>query len=453
MGRPTDNIHELTRKGIDAAGGLDPQRKIGVALSGGADSVALLSLLKALEYPCVALHCNFHLRGDESDRDELYVRELTSRMGVHSEVAQMDVAMRRKATGESVEMACRELRYRWFEEMADRLDLQAIAVAHHRDDQIETFFLNLLRGSGVKGLAAMKPRNGLIIRPLLEITRRQITEYLDKEGLPYVTDSTNASDEYKRNRLRNRVIPLLNELFPGASDSIAHTINNLRKQSTLLEEIADSRRRRYMDGQNVIDLQRLMESEGHPAETLYEILSADGFNATTVNDIIASADKTGLTFRGKKQTYILERGRLTPKSDDREMITGIYTHPSEIPGIEAEIIPRAALTTLKCGSDTLLLDADSLAGAHQWELRHWREGDRMAPFGMRGTRLLSDIFTDAKMPLAERRRQPVVTVDGVIVWLPGVRASRHHAVTDVTKTVMRLGFTNVGDGGERPAHG
>lgn len=440
MNHLSDNMLALTRKGIDAAGGLDRRRKVGVALSGGADSVALLSILTALEYHCVALHCNFHLRGDESDRDELHVRELTSKMGVHLEVAQMDVAARREATGESVEMACRELRYRWFEKMADTLDLQAIAVAHHRDDQIETFFLNLLRGSGVKGLAAMKPRNGLIIRPLLEMTRCQIVEYLNGERLSYVTDSTNACDEYKRNRLRNRVIPLLNELFPGASDSIAHAINNLRRQAALLEETVDSRRKHYVDSHNIIDLQRIMESEAHPAEILYEILSTEGFNASTVNDIIASAGKTGLTFRGKNLTYILERGKLNPETSDSQPMAGIYTDPSEIPGITVEIIPRTALPTLKCDKLTLLLDADALGGEHLWELRPWREGDRMAPYGMRGTRLVSDIFTDAKMPAGRRRQQPVVIIDGVIAWLPGLRASKHYAVTDSTVSVMRLRY-------------
>lgn len=440
MSRLSDNMLALTRKGIDAAGGIDPRREIGVALSGGADSVALLSLLTALEYRCVALHCNFHLRGAESDGDELYVRELTARMGVPLEVAQMDVPARREATGESVEMACRELRYRWFEKMADSLDLQAVAVAHHRDDQIETFFLNLLRGSGVRGLAAMKPRNGLIIRPLLEITRCQIVEYLEGEGLSYVTDSTNASDDYKRNRLRNRVIPLLNELFPGASDAISRSISNLRKQATLLDEAVESRRRSYIDSRNVVDLQRLVAAEAYPAETLYEILSPLGFNATTVNDIIASAGKTGLTFRGKTITYILERGKLTPKTADSQPLTGVYRTPSEIPGVTVEIIPRESLDSLKCDKLTMLLDADALSGEHRWELRRWREGDRFAPYGMRGTRLVSDIFTDAKMPEAARRRQPVLTLDGVILWLPGIRASRHYAVTDKTASVMRVRY-------------
>lgn len=438
MSRPNNHIIALTREGIEAAGGLDPRRKVGVALSGGADSVALLSLLTTLKYDCVALHCNFHLRGDESDRDERHVRELTAKMGVPLEVAQMDVGARREMTSESIEMACRELRYRWFETMANRLDLQAIAVAHHRDDQIETFFLNLLRGSGVKGLAAMKPRNGLTIRPLLEITRSQITEYLTQKGLRWVTDSTNASDEYKRNRLRNRLIPHLNELFPGASEAISRTINNLRKQAGLLDETVKQRRGMYADENGVIDLQRIINEEECASELIYEILLSEGFNASTVNDIIASADKTGLTFNAKERKYVLERGKLSPLSADNADRGGVFSHPGDLPGIVTETVERESLTTLRCDNNTLLLDADAVAGEHRWELRHWREGDRMAPFGMRGTRLVSDIFTDAKMSFAERRRQRVVTIDGDIVWLPGLRASRHYAVTEGTKTVMRL---------------
>lgn len=438
MSKTEPDILSLAREGILKAGGLDHSRRVGVALSGGADSVALLSLLVSLGYRCVALHCNFHLRGDESDRDELFVRELTDRMGVQSEVAQMDVAARRKSTSESVEMACRELRYRWFDEMAHKHDLQAVAVAHHRNDQVETFFLNLLRGAGVRGLAAMKPRNGLIIRPLLEITRKELTDYLDSKGLPHITDSTNACDDFKRNRLRNRLIPLLEELFPGASDSISRSIGNLRRQATLLDENTDRLRSRYVGDGDIIDLQRVMDCERHPSEALYEIMTLWGFNASVTDDIIASSDKTGAVFNGKERSFILERGKLSPHDAEVVRPGGVFAHPSEIPGISVEIIERTALTTLKCDKNMLLLDAEAVSGEHRWELRQWCEGDRMAPYGMDGSRLVSDIFTDAKMSFAERQQQPVVTVDGVIVWLPGVRASRHYAVTARTATVMRV---------------
>lgn len=437
MNAKTDIMLTLARKGIARAGGLDPKRRVGVALSGGADSVALLSLLVKLGYDCVALHCNFHLRGDESNRDEAHVRALTKERGIQLEVAQMDVDSRREMTSESIEMACRELRYRWFEEKAEKLELQAIAVAHHRDDQIETFFLNLLRGSGIKGLAAMKPRNGLIVRPLLETTRGQIVEYLEREGLTYVTDSTNACNDFKRNRLRNELIPRLNELFAGASDSIARTINNLRSQSDLLDDHAEELNRKYVTQNGQVEIKRLIDEERHPSAALYELLTPLGLNATMAEDIMASADKTGLRFDGKRGSYMLERGVLTPLTEADATVDSADS-PGELPGIGMEIIPRSSLETLKCDSDSMLLDAAVTEQAHHWQLRRWSEGDRIKPYGMKGSKLVSDLFNDAKTTKAERDKTDILTCDGEIVWVIGLRASRLYPITDRTDRVLRL---------------
>lgn len=437
MNAKTDIMLTLARKGIARAGGLDLKRRVGVALSGGADSVALLSLLVKLGYDCVALHCNFHLRGDESNRDEAHVRALTKELGIQLEVAQMDVDSRREMTSESIEMACRELRYRWFEEKAEKLELQAIAVAHHRDDQIETFFLNLLRGSGIKGLAAMKPRNGLIVRPLLETTRGQIVEYLEREGLTYVTDSTNACNDFKRNRLRNELIPQLNELFAGASDSIARTINNLRSQSDLLDDHAEELNRKYVTQNGQVEIKRLIDEERHPSAALYELLTPLGLNATIAEDIMASADKTGLRFDGKRGSYMLERGVLTPLTEADATVDSADS-PGELPGIGMEIIPRSSLETLKCDSDSMLLDAAVTEQAHHWQLRRWSEGDRIKPYGMKGSKLVSDLFNDAKTTKAERDKTDILTCDGEIVWVIGLRASRLYPITDRTDRVLRL---------------
>lgn len=435
---PTDNdILQLTRRGIDDAGGLDTERPVGVALSGGADSVALLALLTDLGYRCVALHCNFHLRGQESDRDERHAAAISARLGAEIEIADMDVAARRCETGESVEMACRWLRYSWFSQRAAALGLQAVAVAHHRDDQIETFFLNLLRGSGLRGLAAMKPRNGLIVRPLLGITRQEIESYLAQRGLAYVIDSTNLSDDFKRNRLRNRVIPLLNELFPRASDSIARSIAILRSQATILDQAADRYKRLYMSEDGVIDLRRLISTEPHPADTLYELLAPQGFNRSTTDDIIRSSRRSGRRFNGKMSQYMLERGILRPVGNDtaRKETAAL----ADI-NVITEILDRSDVESLRCPPDTILLDARALDGNPVWQWRRWREGDRIAPFGMKGTRLLSDLFSDLHLPLERRKSQPILTRDGLIIWLPGIRASRHFTVTQQTDKILKIHF-------------
>ena len=209
------NLTEKVKDAIERQGLLRPQGRVVVAVSGGADSVALLSVLLELGYDCLAAHCNFGLRGAESVRDMRHVESLADRLGVDLCVRDFDVAARRADTGESVEMACRELRYEWFYELVDRERAQAIAVGHHAEDQLETLFLNLLRGTGITGLRGMRPRNGHVVRPMLECTRAEIEDYLHTRGLDWVTDSTNASDDFTRNRLRNRLLPLVDELFDG----------------------------------------------------------------------------------------------------------------------------------------------------------------------------------------------------------------------------------------------
>ena len=192
-----------------------------VALSGGADSVALLAVLLRLGYDCRAAHCNFHLRGEESMRDMNHCRAVAEKLDVDLYVRDFDVSARRSAfPGESVEMACRELRYNWFSDLLDRECAQAVAVGHHREDRAETFMLNLMRGAGIAGLTSMRPQSGNVVRPLLPFTRREIEDYVAQHGLTFINDSSNASDAHRRNRLRNNIFPALEAAFPGALDAV-----------------------------------------------------------------------------------------------------------------------------------------------------------------------------------------------------------------------------------------
>ncbi|MDE6491207.1 MAG: tRNA lysidine(34) synthetase TilS, partial [Muribaculaceae bacterium] len=202
----------------------DDTRPVIVGLSGGADSVALLATLTALGYRCVAAHCNFGLRGEESIRDRDHSRAIADRLGCEWITTEFNTRAYMLQNGISLEMACRDLRYNWFAEQLNALGAQAIAVAHHRDDNIETLMLNLLRGSGIRGLRGMRPRNGDIIRPLLECTRSDITAYLERRAIPYITDSSNLENDVARNRLRNIVLPCIYREFPQAPDTISRTI-------------------------------------------------------------------------------------------------------------------------------------------------------------------------------------------------------------------------------------
>ena len=206
---------------------LSEDRPVLVGLSGGADSVALLGVLVRLGYPCIALHCNFHLRGEESDRDEAFACEFAESLEVPFHKIDFDTISYAGERHLSIEMAARELRYAWFEEMRERLGGQATAVAHHRDDNVETVLMNLIRGTGIRGMSGIRPRNGFIVRPLLCVSREDILAWLADQGYAYMVDSTNLSDAYTRNFIRLNVLPLLEEINPSARNTIARSAEHL----------------------------------------------------------------------------------------------------------------------------------------------------------------------------------------------------------------------------------
>ena len=211
------------RKYINTHHLLSGEKPVIVGFSGGSDSVALLVALSRLGYRCIAAHCNFHLRGEESDRDAAFAENFAYTSGIP--FYKTDFNTRLYASGKriSMEMAARELRYQWFETMRENLDAQAIAVAHHRDDNVETCLMNLIRGTGVRGLRGIQPQNGFIIRPLLNISKEDLAAWIEKEQLTYVTDSSNFSDAYSRNFIRLRILPLLEEMNPKSCCCLLHT--------------------------------------------------------------------------------------------------------------------------------------------------------------------------------------------------------------------------------------
>ena len=208
-------MRDVVRAYIEKYRLLTENRPVLVGVSGGADSIALLTILVESGYSCIAAHCNFHLRGDESLRDEQFVREYTRKLDVPFLMTDFDTRKYAADRHLSIEMAARELRYGWFEEQRAATGAQAVAVAHHRDDSVETLLMNLVRGTGIRGMSGIRPRNGFVVRPLLAVSREDILEWLAGRGLTYVTDSTNLSDAYTRNFIRLRVLPLLEEINPS----------------------------------------------------------------------------------------------------------------------------------------------------------------------------------------------------------------------------------------------
>lgn len=417
--------------------------KILTAVSGGADSVALLRVLAALGCNCIAAHCNFHLRGDEADRDEAFVRKLCHDLDIELRCTDFDVEAYQKSHGVSTEMACRELRYEWFERQRAALGCSVIAVAHHRDDNIETFFLNLVRGSGITGLAGIKPCNGKIVRPLLGSSRDEILNYLETLGQDHVTDSTNLENDYARNKIRNVMLPEISRLFPSAMAGIELTLNNLQGDYAVWSGAVEAFKRDAVEacghGQIKIDRRKLAAS-ADPATLLNALLSRYGFNGEQTK-AIASASRVGAVFESKE--YVAEVGRndisvFSPGSFNNAETYALSDagRIEKEKGILFEIVDNSPEFEFDRSGKTAYFDAD--ATGDRLTVRHWRQGDRFRPFGMKGTKKLSDYFNDRKFSLMQKLSTPIVEMQGRIVWIAGERAADDFRVTPSSRRILTM---------------
>lgn len=411
-----------------------------VALSGGADSVALLLVLLDLGIDLQAAHCNFGLRGEESERDMRFVQSLCDAHDVPLHIRRFDVPAYMEEHGVSLEMACRNLRYAWFRELLIDTDCNHIGVAHHADDNIETFFLNAIRGTGITGLAGMQPLNGPIVRPLLCVSRDDIEHYLSERGQTFVTDSSNASNDMKRNRLRNVVLPALYECFPEARATLTKTIGHMRQCNDLYHVGVDAMAKQVMthgDEATMIDVEQIHDN----AMLLYEILKPLEFNRVQTDMMLESVRQqaVGRKFESGRHRVTVGRGVLyltaaQPRDFSRYPLnlrgSGI-NNPVALS--ITSVTDRPFDATLCDGKRAVAFSIDILETSRA-ELRHWRDGDRFAPFGMGGrTRLLSDFFSDLKLSSHEKDNVWLLEVDGVIVWVLGHRATNHFTVPRQSK--------------------
>ena len=425
---------EKVAKFIESHHILSPDEAYLVAVSGGADSVVLLRVMLALGFSCKVAHCNFHLRGEESVRDEHFVTALCRDLGVECIVTHFDVPAYEREHGVSTEMACRELRYAWFRELMREHSLDAVVVAHHSDDNVETLFLNLMRGSGIAGLTAMRPVSGDVRRPLLGVSRCEIEAFAAVIGQPFVTDSTNLESIVKRNRLRNIVIPELLRQFPDAQSGILRTIDNVQQCNSLYRQYINELKQACCstDGDIVrVNLATLGDRVGENIHTaLFEIIRDYGFNSAQVHEMLAAS--TGSRFIWGSHVAVINRDCLDLAPPAVE---------EEVPAIE-EVVhimirdatgfsPRSLDGKTAVCFDTSILNA-------KLELRHWQQGDRFRPFGMKGSRLVSDIFSDLKLSEQQKRRVLLLTADGDIVWILGIRSGALYSMTASTKRILVL---------------
>lgn len=414
-----------------------------VGLSGGADSVALCGLLVRLGYSCIAAHCNFHLRGDESLRDEQFACDFAASLSLPFCKTDFDTNVYAAERQISTEMAARELRYEWFEKMRGEWGAQAIAVAHHRDDSVETLLLNLVRGTGIRGLGGIRPKNGYIVRPLLGISRKDILEWLSEQNYSYVTDSTNLSDAYTRNFIRLRVLPLLEEINPSVRQAIARTTEHLSAAELLYLRVVEEARCRVMETEGQLAISTLMRYPA-PETILYELLKPYGFGRQVVDDVYASLQgESGKIFFSSTHRLIKDRDYLLLSpilSEERRMYIldsdeGDWQVPIELSCRKLVITKEFEIRKDKC---VAYFDYDKLN--FPLKLRKWEDGDWFVPFGMNGRKKLSDYFSDHKFDRLQKEQIWLLCSGDNILWLIGERADNRFRIDNKTKRILVVNF-------------
>lgn len=359
-----------------------------VGVSGGPDSVSLLVQMTDLGYRCVVGHCNFHLRGDESDEDERFVFKLAERLGVEIVKTDFDTIEYAKEKGISIEMAARELRYDWFEKMRVKYDCDYVVVAHNLNDQVETFFLNLSRGTGLRGLTGIKFKNGKVLRPLIETQRSEIEEFLRQKGETWRTDGTNSDVKYRRNRIRHNILPEMEKMNPSFLRTMARTMANLKSVEDDLEGRENVRLRVYEKVKN-------LEFSHQQIESMVNAVEHGG---------------SGQKFESKKGVAVVNRGEVK-----------VYLHNECVPKeLELRVEEVVDVKDMRSGKDYAYVSMDRTM--MPLKLRPWKVGDWMIPYGMKGKKKVSDLLTERRMDIVEKERQMVVEdCCGNVVWVVGVR--------------------------------
>ncbi len=450
-------------------------RGILLAVSGGIDSMCMAELFANLaDAPEFAVaHCNFNLRGEESDGDEALVREWAAGHGTRIHVRSFATAGYAREHGISIEMAAREMRYAWFEELCREHGYAAVSVAHNANDNAETLMLNLLRGSGMNGLSGMSPVSRipsgspeapLLIRPLLAFTRKQIEGFAFSQKIKYRDDSTNASSEYRRNRIRNEVFPVFETINPSFIRTLNHAMGNFSEAGEIVDDycraLVPALVSARPDGSVRIDMEALLVQK-HWRYLIYYILEPYGFNSaalSSVEDLLSSGRTvSGKTFTSTSHTLNMERNHMVicPLSTDSPRaaesrnteimaVRGAGTYHFNGRSFKVETLPWSSGLTLKQSEGTLIMDAEKLK--FPFVLRAWRSGDWLVPLGLRGKKKVSDLFTDLKFSAMDKKSAVMIidtAAEGMaevqhIAGVACIRIDGRYKVTDQTKAVIRI---------------
>jgi len=423
---------------------LTQEGRIIVGVSGGADSVVLLHILVSLGYDCVIAHCNFHLRMEESDRDETFVRNMAKELKLPVYTIDFETTKYAEEHKISIEMAARDLRYAWFYELLYIHDAQAIAVAHHADDSIETMLINLVRGTGLRGLTGIQPRNHKVVRPLLCCTRLEIETYLVRYDLDHIEDSTNASVDYQRNKFRNEVLPLLMEINPSVRQTLYDSLDRFEGILTIYQHAIDKMKMEIIQNKPGIVMMDIdiIKKQVHIPTLMYELLHPFGFGPAIIEQITIQLDgESGKVFFSDTHRLLKDRKYLLISVIEKNTVEE-YSIAEDDKVIELpflfKIDKQIINAEFEISKELNRIDVDASKLIFPLVLRRWKEGDSFYPFGMNQRKKISDFFINNKLSLLEKEHSWILVSNNEIVWIVGQRMDNRFRVTNKTTEVIEF---------------
>ncbi len=425
-----------------------PGQKVLLAVSGGMDSVAMGYLFKNTEFNFGIAHCNFKLRGTDSDKDEAFVKKLAEELSVPFFEKSFDTAQQSAASNESIQMTARKLRYEWLEKVRKENDYDLIATAHHHDDNIETLLINILRGTGIHGLQGIPLKNRKVIRPLLFATKHDIEQYAEKNKIECREDLSNKENKYIRNQLRNIVIPVFEKINPDFRDSFKEFFQNIElPYKCFLEYIEETKKELLIEdhGRIIIPLNKLKQLK-HPETVLFELLKKYGFSKTTIQNITASFEKQpGKMFHGNGYNIVKDRDcfiLFPQKSKTIPESTFIGNEPgyhklADI-SLQTDVFDVTESLSFPKTNKQAYLDYDKLA--FPLTLRPWQKGDVFQPLGMHGKKKVSDFLIDKKISIDKKEKVYVLCSGEIIVWVAGYRIDERFKIDKTSKRCFYVKF-------------
>ena len=414
--------------------------KFFLAVSGGIDSMVMVDLFQKLKYPFVMLHCNFRLRAKESDDDMKFIQEYGDTFSIPYTVVHFETKEYAKEKKVSIQVAARQLRYDWFAQQLIEKEFDYVLTAHHADDNLETFIINLSRGTGLDGLVGIPEINKEILRPLLPFSRQEIEQYAKENNIQWREDSSNASDNYLRNKIRHDVVPILKELNPSFLNSFQNTLGNLQQAQSLVDDASRMVYRKVVEDlhlQKKINLAELMQLPNYRAylyqwlqpfgftawEDIYDLVTATSGKQIVATDYVLLKDRTDLIVFPKNKeaqttSYWIEKA-------EKEVKIPLNINFCKVTDISHQL------------STTIFVDEDKLN--YPLEIRKWKQGDFFYPFGMNGSsKKVSKLFKDEKLSLIDKENIWILCSDNQIVWIIGIRQDERYRINDLTKNILQI---------------